>query len=72
MGDTKNEKLSFGDKVKNWFKGLRSEFFKISWESREDITKETIAVVVISVVVGLLIALIDTILHYGINFLTGL
>ena len=72
MGDTKNEKLSFGDKAKNWFKGLKSEFGKISWESREDVTKETIAVVVISVIVGILIALIDTILHYGINFLTGL
>ena len=72
MADTKNEKVSFGDKVKNWFKGLKSEFSKISWESREDVTKETIAVVVISVIVGILIALIDTILHYGINFLTGL
>lgn len=72
MGDTKNEKVSFGDKMKNWFKGLKSEFGKISWESRETVTKETIAVVVISVIVGLLIALIDTFLHYGINFLTGL
>lgn len=72
MGDTKKEKLSFGDKVKNWCKGLKSEFSKIAWESRENVTKETIAVVVISVVVGILIALIDTILHYGINFLTGL
>ena len=72
MGDTKNEKASFGDKVKNWFKGLKSEFGKITWESREDVTKETIAVVVISIIVGLLIALIDTCLHYGINFLTGL
>lgn len=72
MGDTKNEKVSFGDKVKNWFSGLKSEFGKITWESREDVTKETIAVIVISVIVGLLIALIDTGLHYGINFLTGL
>ena len=73
MGDTKKkEKESLGDKIKNWCKGLKAEFGKIAWESRENITKETIAVVVISVVVGLLIALIDTILHYGINFLTGL
>ena len=72
MADNKKEKLSFSDKIKNYCKGLKSEFGKITWESREDVTKETIAVVVISVIVGLLIALIDTGLHYGINFLTGL
>jgi len=72
MGDTKKEKASLGDKIKAWFKGLKAEFGKITWESREDVTKETIAVVSISVIVGLIIALIDTILHYGINFITGL
>ena len=72
MSDTKKDKVSFGEKAKNWFKGLKAEFGKITWESREDVTRETIAVVSISVILGLLIALIDTLLHYGINFLTGL
>ena len=72
MSDKKKDKASFGVKAKTWFKGLKDEFGKITWQSREDVTKETIAVVSISVILGLLIALIDTILHYGINFMTGL
>lgn len=60
------------DKSKGWFKGLKSEFNRVVWESKEDVTKQTIAVVIISIILGLLITLIDTGLQYGINFLTGL
>ena len=60
------------EKCKSWFKGLKSEFHKISWTSREDVTKQTIAVVVVSVILGLLIAVIDFLLQAGINFLVSL
>lgn len=60
------------EKSKGWFKGLKSEFKKIVWDSKEDVTKQTIAVVIISVILGLIITLIDTGLQFGINFLTGL
>ncbi len=54
-------------KGKGWFKGLKSEFKKIVWESREDVTRETIAVVLISLVLGILITLIDSALQLGID-----
>ena len=54
-------------KGKGWFKGLKSEFKKIVWESREDVTRQTIAVVLISLVLGLIITLIDTALQLGID-----
>ncbi len=54
-------------KGKGWFKGLKSEFKKIAWESREDVTRETIAVVLISLVLGILITLIDSALQLGID-----
>jgi preprotein translocase subunit SecE len=62
------------DKVpkKSWFKGLKSEFKKIIWADRKTITKQTIAVVSISVVLGLIITVIDAILQYGINFIVSL
>lgn len=60
------------EKSKGWFKGLKSEFKKVVWESKEDVTRQTIAVVIISLILGLLITLIDTALQYGVNFLTGL
>lgn len=69
MADNNNNAV---DKSKGWFKGLKSEFNRIVWDSKEDVTKQTIAVVIISVILGLIITLIDTGLQYGINFLTGL
>lgn len=69
MADNNNNAV---DKSKGWFKGLKSEFNRVVWDSKEDVTKQTVAVVIISLILGLIITLIDTGLQYGINFLTGL
>lgn len=67
MGDStktdKSQKPSF-------FKGVKSEFKKISWPDKEMLLKQSVAVVCISVVLGFIITLMDTILQYGVNFLT--
>ncbi len=55
------------EKSKGWFKGLKAEFKKIVWESRESVTKQTIAVVLISLVLGIIITVIDTALQFGID-----
>ena len=52
---------------KNWFKGLKAEFSKIIWPDKETLVKESTAVVVISVVLGLLIALVDMAIRAGID-----
>ena len=54
---------------KSWFKGLSAEFKKIIWPDKKTLVKQTIAVTVCSVGLGLLIAIIDSILKYGIDFL---
>lgn len=69
MSENTNSVAEATEKSKSWFKGLKAEYRKVVWESREAITKQTIAVTVISIVLGLIIALIDTILQYGIDFL---
>ena len=56
----------------SWFHGLKQEFSKISWEDRKTVVKQTIAVVSVSVVVGLIIALLDWMIQYGVDFLLGL
>ena len=71
MAET-NKGTEAAQKGKRWFKGLKAECQKISWTSREDVTKQTIAVVVVSVILGLVIALIDFLLQSGINFLVSL
>ncbi len=53
----------------NWFQGFQSEFKKISWPDRKTLVRETITVTVVSVVLGVIIATLDMVLQYGINFL---
>ena len=45
---------------KSWWKGLKSEFGKIVWPDKKTLVKQTIAVVVISIIVCLLITLVDS------------
>ncbi len=56
-------------KKTSWFKGLKSEFKKISWPTKKTLTKETIAVVVISVLLGVIITVVDLIARTGIEFI---
>ena len=54
---------------KSWFKGLQAEFKKVIWPDRKTLIRQTTAVVSVSVVLGAVIAVIDAILRYGIDFL---
>lgn len=66
MADTQNKPK------KNFFKGVRQEFKKISWPGRDEIIKQTIVVSIITFIVAVLIAAIDFVIRFGINFLTSL
>ena len=56
----------------SFFKGAKAEFKKISWPDRQSTLKQSVAVVAISVVVGVIIAVLDYFIQYGVNFLTSL
>jgi preprotein translocase subunit SecE len=56
----------------SFFAGVKSEFKKISWPDRQSTFKQSVAVVAISVVVGIIIAVLDYLIQYGVNFLTSL
>ena len=60
---SKSSKVSFSQ-------GVKAEFKKISWPNKEALVKQSIAVVSISIALGLIITLFDTIIKYGVNFLT--
>ncbi len=55
---------------KTFLKGIKAELKKISWPDKQSLLKQSFAVVAISIVLGLIITLLDTILQYGINFLS--
>ena len=65
MGETVRTKKQ----KKSWFKGLKAEFRKIVWPDQKSLTKETAAVVIVSVVVGVIISVVDLIARFGIEFL---
>ena len=73
MGDTNNNAVeNAAKKSGTWFKGLKAEFKKIIWPNKDTTTKQTIAVVAVSFVVGVIIAVLDMILQYGIDFIVNL
>ena len=57
---------------KSWFSGLKAEFKKIIWPNKQSLARQTVAVISASVVLGILIALMDYIIQYGVEFLVGL
>ena len=56
--------------VKKFIDGVKAEFKKIIWPDRQTLLKQSVVVVAVSIVIGALIALIDTVVQYGVNFLT--
>ena len=69
MGNTEN--VENAPKT-SWFTGLKAEFRKIVWPDQKSVVRQTIAVIAVSVVTGLIIALLDWLIQYGVNFLVGL
>ncbi len=71
MGDAANEKAPKKEVktsgVKSWFKGLKAEFKKIIWPDKKSLGKQTVAVIVITAVLSVIIALLDAVVKFGIN-----
>ena len=57
---------------KSWFTGLKSEYRKIIWPSKDTIIRQTVAVLVSTIVLGLIIAGVDYLVQYGIDILVNL
>ena len=70
MGDSaKSEKAS---KLVKFWNGVKAEFKKITWPDKADLLKQSVAVVIISVVVGAIITVLDFGIQYGVDFITTL
>ena len=64
MSEAKTKK-----KKKSWFKGLKAEFSKIVWPDRQSLTRETVSVLFVSVLLGVIIAVVDLVVRLGIEFI---
>ena len=66
MGDMANKTTE--STIKSGFsQEVKSEFKKIIWPSKESLTKESVAVIATTIVLGAVVALIDLGIQYLIN-----
>ena len=64
MADTNEKKISF-------WSGVKAEFGKIVWPNGKGAFRQSVAVILISVVSGVIIALIDYAAKSGVNWITS-
>lgn len=64
-----NENVEKAQKV-SWFSGLKAEFQKIVWPEKKSLVRQTIAVVIVSTIAGLIIFGLDIGIGEAVDFLT--
>lgn len=69
MTDTANTEKT---KKPGFFKGVKSEFKKITWPDKKSLIKQTVAVILTTIVLGILIVALDKVIQYGVEFITAL
>ena len=66
MGNSSSEEKASKPK---FFDGVKAEFKKITWPDRDLLLRQYVAVVGVSIVLGGVIAILDMILQYAVDFL---
>ena len=58
-------------RIKTWWTGVKAEFSRIIWPDKTTIIRQTVVVVVITIIVGVLISLIDSVVQLGLDAIIG-
>lgn len=64
MSEETRSELSLGQKIKRFFKGVKAEYSKIIFPSRETLRKQTVAVIIVAVFLAAVIAAMDFVFTY--------
>jgi preprotein translocase subunit SecE len=56
-------------KSRAFFKGVAAEFKKIIWPDKMTLTKQTTAVLVVSIVLGVIIKIVDMLIQLGLSII---
>jgi preprotein translocase subunit SecE len=65
----KTQEVSFKESLTNYFKGVKSEWHKITWPERQQVIHETFIVIAVTTFFTLLIYFIDIFLGYIVNLI---
>lgn len=68
MGEMVNTTAEKAPK-KSWFKGVKSELKKVIWPDKETLTKQSIVVITVTVVLGIVIYLLDYLIELGMGII---
>ena len=64
-----NGKSAGKSQKKSWFQGLQSEFKKIVWTDRPTLIKQTLVVIIVTIILAVMISVMDAGILEGINLL---
>ena len=66
---SKNEKTSSPSLKRSWFQELKLEFAKITWPTKNALAKKSTVTLVVSIILGLIIAGVDMLIRAGLHFI---
>lgn len=56
---TKTKKVSFGTKVKRFFKDTKAELKKVTWPTREQLIHNTGVIIVFIIIIAVILSVLD-------------
>ncbi len=56
---------------RSWFQELKGEFKKITWLNKASLAKQSVVVIIVTIILGALIAVLDYLIKYGLSFIVG-
>ena len=56
-------------KKKGFFSGVKAEFKKIIWPDKATVARQTLAVVLVTIVLGVIIVVVDNLIQSGLGFI---
>ena len=62
-------KVEKSPKKKGFFSGVKAEFKRIIWPDKATVARQTLAVVLVTIVLGVVIVVVDNIIQSGLNFI---
>ena len=54
---------------RSWFQEVKSEFGKITWPTKKNLFRQSVAVIVVAVLLGLMIVLLDYLITFGLGYI---
>ena len=67
--DKVEKKAAKKDKKPSFFHGLKKEHKKIVFADKETVAKQTVAVLFMSIAIGVMIAVLDFVMKFGLSFI---